>query len=105
MPEPIKKPHTDGDYEKVLLTAASNSFAEDSVPWEEAFPDITPDKAPGICLQGARGKEGVTQKQLSKMTGIPVRQISAMENGRMVIGKEKAKIFGKVLNVGYRVFL
>jgi len=31
--------------------------------------------------------------------------ISQMENGKMEIGKERAKRLAKVLNVNYRIFL
>jgi hypothetical protein len=37
---------------------------------------------PAICLRGGRTKEGLTQKQLSEITGIPRCHISAMENGK-----------------------
>ena len=76
----------------------------ESIPWRECFP-YTDEQLPGICLAGARGKEGLTQKQLSELTGIPQRHISEMENGKRPIGKEMAKRLGKALNIGYRVFL
>ncbi|WP_368860855.1 transcriptional regulator [Desulforhabdus sp. TSK] len=56
-------------------------------------------------LVGARGKEGLTQKQLSVLTGIPQRHISEMENGKRPIGKETARKLGKALRAGYKVFL
>ena len=56
-------------------------------------------------LMGARGKEGITQIQLSKLTGIPRRHISDMENGRRPIGKQNALKFEKALNISYRLFL
>jgi len=54
---------------------------------------------------GARQKEGLTQKQAADLTGIPQRHISEMENGKRTIGKERAKILGKALNISYKVFL
>ena len=57
-------------------------------------------------LVGARGKEGLTQKQLSELTGIAQRHISEMENGkRPIIDKEMARKLGKALRAGYKVFL
>ena len=47
----------------------------------------------------------MTQAQLSKMTGIPQRHISEMENGKRPIGKENAKKLAKALNCDYRRFL
>ena len=54
----------------------------DSVPWREAFPEYKDEDLPGVCLRGSRHKEGITQKQLSELTGIPQRHISMMENGK-----------------------
>ena len=56
-------------------------------------------------LIGARGKKNITQVQLSKLTGIPRRHISDMENGRRPIGKQNAMKLGKALNINYRLFL
>ncbi len=75
----------------------------DSIPWRECFDEH--ELTPGSMLVGARGKEGLTQKQLSELTGIPQRHISEMENGKRPIGKEMAKKLGKALHVGYKVFL
>jgi hypothetical protein len=76
----------------------------ESIPWRECFP-YADEQLPGVCLAGARGKEGVTQRELSKMTGIPQRHISEMENGKRPIGKEMAKNLGKALKISYKVFL
>lgn len=43
----------------------------ESIPWREVFPEITDQTLPGVCLRGARAREGLTQKQLSERTGIP----------------------------------
>jgi plasmid maintenance system antidote protein VapI len=75
------------------------------VPWRELFPEYTDEELPGVCLAGSRLKEGMTQKRLSELTGIPQSHISEMENGKRPIGKKRAKILAKVLNVGYKVFL
>jgi len=77
----------------------------DSVPWREAYPEYKDEDLPGVCLRGSRYKEGITQKLLANMIGIPQRHISEMENGKRPIGKEMAKRLGKALNIGYKVFL
>ena len=77
---------------------------EDSIPWRQAFPEFAGNEK-GVALAGARGKEGMTQKQLSEKTGIPQRHISEMENGKRVIGKKNAKLFSIALNIDYRIFL
>jgi hypothetical protein len=58
-----------------------------------------------ISLQGARGKENLTQSQLSELSNIPQRHISEMENGKRPIGKERAKRLSAALKIDYRVLL
>jgi ribosome-binding protein aMBF1 (putative translation factor) len=77
----------------------------DPVPWREAYPECSEAQLIGKALAGARYREGLTQIALSKLTGIPQRHISEMENGKRTIGKEMAKRLGKALNIGYKVFL
>lgn len=79
--------------EKAIAALAKLGFKEsseaESVPWREAFPDLDENNEPGLCLVGARGKDGVTQRWLSEKTGIPQRHISEMENHKRPIGKKK----------------
>ena len=79
--------------------------ASDRVPWRDLFPEYTDEELPGVCLSGSRLKEGMTQKELSELTGIPQSHVSEMENGKRQIGKKRAKILAKALKVGYKVFL
>ncbi|MBI1388716.1 MAG: helix-turn-helix domain-containing protein [bacterium] len=81
------------------------SLVSDTIPWREAFPEMTPEQEPGIVLRGMRYMEGFTQGELSKMTGIARRHISEMENAKRTIGKENAKKLAKALNTDYRLFL
>ncbi|MDA3894659.1 MAG: helix-turn-helix transcriptional regulator [Desulfobacteraceae bacterium] len=87
-----------------MLKSLGFVVVSEAVPWRECF-SYTEEQLPGVCLVGARGKEGLTQKQLSELTGIPQRHISEMENGKRSIGKEIAKRLSKALNIGYKVFL
>lgn len=73
--------------------------------WRDAYPEYSELQISGKALAGARDWEGLTQMQLSEITGIPQRHISEMENGKRPIGKEMAKRLGKALNIGYKVFL
>ncbi len=73
-------------------------------PWHEVFREFE-NNEPGTALAGARYKEGLTQKQLSGLTGIPQRHISEMENGRRAIGEKNARSLGKVLEIDYWVFM
>ncbi len=85
----------------------SLGFADvsESTPVDELFEDLKEESLPGVALLGARTKEGITQKQLSALTGIPQGHISEMENGKRTIGKKRARVLGKALKVGYKVFL
>ncbi|MFZ3208637.1 MAG: helix-turn-helix transcriptional regulator [Geobacteraceae bacterium] len=71
---------------------------------EEVSPELAWNSG-GISIRGARGKEGLTQKQLAELTDIAQHHISEMENGKRPIGKETAKKLAKALNIDYRVFL
>ena len=74
---------------------------EDLIDAKGFFSETTP----ANMLIGARGKENITQIQLSELTGIPRRHISDMENGRRSIGKQNALKLEKALNISYRLFL
>ena len=74
---------------------------EESVNWREVYPDFSP----GDGLRGARLKEGLTQRALTALMGIPQRHISEMENSKRPIGKAMAKRFAAALNIDYRVML
>ena len=75
------------------------------VPIQAVLPPPLQAERPGRLLAGARGKEGLTQRQLAALTGIPQRHISEMENGKRPIGKTTAKLFGKALKIDYRLLL
>jgi len=116
MLEPMRKRHTRaidlrfrGPEEKkdeAIRALRDLGFVEEShsIPWREVL-NHPEDEHPGAILAGARCKEGVTQRELAGMTGIPQRHISEIENGKRGLGKERAKIFGEALNIDYRVFM
>jgi DNA-binding XRE family transcriptional regulator len=77
-----------------------------SITADEYFTKYFPGETKeAVALRGARGREDLTQKQLSEMTGIPQRHLSEMENGRRTIGKERAKKLAAALHCDYRLFL
>jgi DNA-binding XRE family transcriptional regulator len=78
---------------------------ERSIPWRDAFPELTDSELPGISLRGARHREGLTQVELAHLSGIPQRHLSEMENGKRAIGKDRARKLAEVLGVNYRIFL
>jgi ribosome-binding protein aMBF1 (putative translation factor) len=92
--------------EKAIQALRDLGFeASDTIPWREAFPEYTDEDLPGVCLAGARTREGLSQRRLSELTGIPQRHISEMENGKRSIGKARARVLASALNTDYRVFL
>lgn len=59
----------------------------------------------GEAVRGFRIHKGWTQVQLAAKSGISQRHISQMENGKLPIGKVRAKRFAEVFDADYRVFL
>jgi DNA-binding XRE family transcriptional regulator len=78
--------------------------ATETVSVEEAFPEYVANPA-GTVLCGYRHREGLTQVELAKQTGIPQRHISEMEHGKRTIGKEAARKLASVLHCDYRMLL
>jgi hypothetical protein len=91
-----------GDAAPVTLTMLPDAAL---VPAAAAVSDLLGSQQAGQVLAGARGKEGLSQRQLAALTGIPQRHISEMEHGKRPIGKANAKLLGKVLQVDDRVLL
>ncbi len=91
---------------EVRKFAASLGLAdiEDTIDYRDAFPEFA-GKEQQIAVRAYRVREGLTQEQLAKLTGIPRRHISDMENGRRPIGKENAKRLAQALNTDYRMLL
>lgn len=78
--------------------------ARDATPWREVL-GYEDDAMPGVLLAGARCREGLTQMQLSEMTGIPRRHISEMENGKRPVGRKNARLLGDALGIEARLLL
>jgi ribosome-binding protein aMBF1 (putative translation factor) len=118
MPAVTKKPHTEEDIVTLTLKVQRQNVEklrhyarcletdeERNYSVAEVFADYI-GKAQEIVLRSYRTREGLTQVQLARMTGIPQRHISEMENGKRGIGKERARILAKALNVSdYRLLL
>jgi len=51
----------------------------------------------GESVRILRELQELSQSQLSKLTGIPQATISAIENGRVNLGVERAKVFARAL--------
>jgi DNA-binding XRE family transcriptional regulator len=70
----------------------------------ETFPEYIGKEAQ-VALRAYRHREGLTQKRLAELTGIPQHHISEMENGKRTIGKERARRLAEALHCDYRRFL
>ena len=100
----VSCPASNSNQIKQYLEKHGCVFIDDGQDWMNAK-GLFAERTPANMLIGARGKESITQIQLSELTGIPRRHISDMENGRRPIGKQNAQKFGKALNINYRLFL
>ena len=54
---------------------------------------------PAEVLKGARIEAGISQEQMSEITGIKRSNISALENGRIQITAHYAEIFAAALQI------
>ena len=61
--------------------------------------------SPSEMLKTLRELQGLSQGELSKLTGIPQPNISALETGIRQIGRERAIMLAKALNVHPSVIL
>ena len=117
MQEATKKPHIDEDMITLRLRVHRSNAprikeyvetveAGDDRTYSiaEVFPEYM-GKEQQIAIRAYRHREGLTQRQLAELAGIPQRHISEMENGKRVIGKELAKRLGKALKADYKAFL
>ena len=55
------------------------------------------DVSPGESVRIIRELQGLTQSQLSELCGIPQTTISSIENGRVNLGVERAKVLAVAL--------
>jgi len=54
---------------------------------------------------GGHNREGLSQVELSRMTGIPQRHISEIENGQRNLGQHRAQKLAQAFHMDYRIFL
>ena len=77
---------------------------EESIPWEElAASRIKKYGKAGLALRGARFREGLSQKELAKRSGVSQENVSKMENGQRTIGEKVAKKLAKALKIDYKI--
>ncbi|HEX9077953.1 MAG TPA: helix-turn-helix transcriptional regulator [Desulfuromonadaceae bacterium] len=86
-------------YAELLETGDARSYSV-----AEVFPEYI-GREHELALRAYRLREGLTQKQLAELTGIPQHHISEMENGKRTIGKERARKLAEALHCDYRQLL
>ncbi len=59
----------------------------------------------GALLKGLRTRENMTQLEFANKVNVTQANLSLMENGRRVIGKQIAKRIEKAFGIDYRFFL
>ena len=57
----------------------------------------TVEVSPGESVRIIRQLQGLSQNRLAELTGIPQSTISAIENGRIRLGVERAKVLARAL--------
>lgn len=111
MSEPMKTPRTGSRHEFTVfcpsevydqvceyLLKAGCTIGDDD--------DLVPERgAPALRLLGARTREGLTQRRLAELTGIPRCNISDMERGRRPIGKKNARKLAEFFRTDPVLFL
>ena len=88
------------------LEAFLEKYGEsDSIAWKElAKARIAKYTQSGLVLRGARYREGLSQKELAKRSGISQENISKMENGQRSVGEKVAKRLAKILHIDPALF-
>ena len=105
MPGKVKKlTFVSSEHLQKLETFLDRYGESESVSWEKvAKDDIAKYGKAGIALRGARYREGLSQKELAKRTGITQDNISKMENGKRPIGEKVAKKLAKALKIDFEL--
>lgn len=77
-----------------------------SIPAAKVLPELANDVLRiAAMLRGARHKAGITQAQLSKISGIRRQILSEIETGKRPLDKQTAKQLAMALNCDFCLFL
>ena len=68
--------------------------------------ELVPERAtPGEILRALRKREELTLEAMEKITGVRDNNLSAIENGRIVMSQHYAEVFAAALDVHPMIFL
>ncbi len=88
------------------VLALVESISSKAVSSKVVFQEHSMKRPPGaVYLRGLRFRENISQQELYELTGIPVSNISKLENGSRKITKNTAKKLAKALKSKERMFL
>lgn len=91
---------------KYLETFLNKYSESENVDWTVVAKDsIATHKQAGMVLRGARFRENMSQKELSKLSGVSQDNISRIENGKRSVGEVVAKKLAKPLKINYLLLL
>ncbi len=90
----------------IYLLAKMHKTSESSVS-SDKFKSTVYNKLPkgAVHLKGSRLKEGLSQQDLSDISGVSRNNISKMENGSRAIGELVANKLAKCLKIDYRLLV
>ncbi len=72
----------------------------------DVLDELVPQGAtPGEMLRALRKREGLTLKEMEKITGIRNNNLSAIENDRIEMSRHYAEVFAAALDVHPMIFL
>jgi DNA-binding XRE family transcriptional regulator len=92
---------------KGVLALAKQSFRPVNEYGEEVYTarEVFPERTPGMLIRGLRGKNGMTQEELSSKLGIAQTRVSELESGKRSISLAMAKRLALVFDVTHKMFL
>ena len=78
----------------------------DTIPAKTLFKNLDRERTEaGALLRGVRARENLNQVDFAHMIGVSQANLSKMEHGKRVIGKQIAKRIEEIFNVHYKYFL
>ena len=98
--EKFQMPHKEAEAVLALVKSIDNLHFSQNKTSEVVYKEVAKNRPKGaVYLKGIRTRENISQKKLSKITGIPVSNISKYESGSRKITVSVAKKLAKILSI------
>lgn len=92
------------EIEKILSGASEDESVATS--WESLAKErIEKHGKAGLVLRGIRYREGISQKELARRSGVNQNEISKIENGKRRVGEKVAKRLAEPLSIDYLLLI